>query len=556
MLNRVHVRNLAIVTELDLELGEGMTAMTGETGAGKSILIDALGLALGERGDTAMIRSGAERAEVSAAFDVTTSPQLLAWLEEQALEHDGECVLRRVLARQGRSRSFVNGTPVPVQSLQQAGDLLVDIHGQHAHQSLLRAGHQRRLLDDYGGHQTQVVAVAQAYRDLAETRSELERLSAEAGDRASRLDLLRFQVGELAQLVLRPGEIEELDESHARLSNAGHLLETCGRLIALLYEDEASVESRLGIATHELDVLLGLDPVLGEPRELVESAAIQVREASNILRSYMESVDLDPQRLVEVEQRIDAIHTLARKYRCEPGSLTERMEHLAQELAGLEKTDVHLEALERERDQRERQFAEAAAALSTLRTQAAAKLSDTITVSIRGLGMPGGRFAVSMEALGPDKAGPDGMDRVEFLVSANPGQPVQPLAKVASGGELSRISLAIQVATASCGDIPTLIFDEVDVGIGGAVAEIVGRLLRQLGTERQVLCVTHLPQVAAQAHHHLEISKHSDLKSTLTRVRPLDSPSRVQEIARMLGGIAITESTLAHAREMIEQAQG
>jgi DNA repair protein RecN (Recombination protein N) len=554
MLTRLHVRNLVIVTELDLELGDGMTALTGETGAGKSILIDALGLALGDRADTAMIRNGAARAEITATFDTAANPRLTAWLEEQALDQDEACVVRRVLARKGRSLAFINGTPVPIQSLQQAGALLLDIHGQHAHQSLLRPGHQRLLLDGYGGHQVEVSAVAETFGVLAKTRAELERLSAEAGDRASRLDLLRFQVSELEGLALAKGEIAELDEIHARLSNAGRLLETCGRLTGLLYEDESSVESHLGTAIHDLDALLGLDPALGEPRDLLESAAIQVREASNSLRGYMASVDLDPQRLAEVEERIDAIHTLARKYRCEPTLLPDLLAQRRAELAELENADVHLETLERELDRRTLAFNEAAGALSARRARAGEKLSEVVTEAIHGLGMPGGRFEVRLEPIAPEKAGPNGAERVQFLVSANPGQPPQLLAKVASGGELSRISLAIQVAAASCDDIPTLIFDEVDVGIGGAVAEIVGRLLRQLGGERQVLCVTHLPQVAAQAHQHLLIRKHSYGHSTQTRIHPLDANARVQEIARMLGGIAITDSTLAHAREMIEQA--
>ncbi|MGD2082901.1 MAG: DNA repair protein RecN [Chromatiales bacterium] len=556
MLTRIHVRNLAIVAELELELGAGMTALTGETGAGKSILVDALGLALGDRADTDMIRAGEERAEISAVFDVARVPGLGPWLLEQALESDGECVLRRVIAREGRSRAFVNGTPVPVQTLQRAGDLLLDIHGQHAHQSLLRREHQRRLLDEHGGHQSEVEAVAASYQTLRDAREELHALRGRTGDRSERLDLLRFQVEELEALVPQEAELATLDEEQRRLANADRLMEACGRLSARLYEDEDSVQSALGGAVQELDALMGLDPTLADPRELLESALIHVQEASSSLRAYLDAADRDPARLGEVERRLQEIHDLARKYRTTPDALAELLGRLRDERDELEGADARLEELQGRVDALQGRFDRAAEHLSVLRCRTAEALAEQVTEGMQRLGMEGGRFAARIERLGADQAGPRGIDRVEFLVTANPGQPLQPLAKVASGGELSRISLAIQVATARCADIPTLIFDEVDVGIGGAVAEIVGQLLRRLGEDRQVLCVTHLPQVAAQGHHHLQVTKQTRGRTTAASIRPLDAEARVREIARMLGGISITESTLAHAREMIGLCPG
>jgi DNA repair protein RecN (Recombination protein N) len=554
MLTRIHVRNLAIVSELHLELGPGMSALTGETGAGKSILIDALGLALGDRGDTAMIRAGEERAEITAVFEISRVPGITAWLEAQAVDCDGELVVRRIISREGRSRAFINGTPVPVQTLQQAGEVLVDIHGQHAHQSLLRRAQQRQLLDDHGALGADTRRVAETFEAWSAAREELEQLSARAVDRADRLDLLRFQENELEALGLAEGELERLNEEHARLANAERLLETCGRLTALLYEDESSVQSQLDRAGQELEALSALDAGLSEPRQLLETALIQVQEASNALRGYLDTVDLDPDRLAAVEQRLDSIHSLARKYRTAPDALPRLLEQLRTELQRLDNAEVHLEALGREARQRKEAFVEAAGRLSDLRREAAQTLSATVSETMQRLGMPGGCFKVEVEAMPAEQAGASGLDRVELLVSANPGQPLQPLARVASGGELSRISLAIQVAAVGSGEIPTLVFDEVDVGIGGAVAEIVGQLLRRLGEHRQVLCVTHLPQVASQGHHHLRVRKHTDGQTTVTDIQALEGDSRVWEIARMLGGVEITESTLAHAREMIRLA--
>jgi len=434
--------------------------------------------------------------------------------------------------------------------------MLVDIHGPHAHQSLLRRSAQRQLLDGYAGHQRLVTRVWELHRRFRASHTRLEELDLAARDRAARLDLLTYQVGELGKLKLAPQELEELERDHLRLSNAGRLQEGCARLFDDLYDRESSVHSRLEKSVAELDRLLGTDPDLGEFRELLESAAIQVQEASNGIRSHLETLELDPALLQQVEDRLGEIHDLARKYRVKPQELLTLTEQIRDQLEQLEQADVQLEQLTRDVDDLRSEYLAAARELGHSRTRKAKQLGRDISAAMQTLGMPNGRFSVALEQLAEEQAGAHGMEEVEFLVSANPGQPVQPLAKVASGGELSRISLAVQVVTTKCGGTPTLIFDEVDVGIGGRVAEIVGQLLRRLGEDRQVLCVTHLPQVAAQGHQHLQVVKQSSRNQTLTSISRLSGSDRVAEIARMLGGIQITEQALEHAREMIAYAQG
>jgi DNA repair protein RecN (Recombination protein N) len=556
MLTHIHIKNLAIVSALELEFAPGMTVLTGETGAGKSILIDALGLSLGERAENAMIRPGSERAEITASFDLGALPEVRTWLQEHAHDDGQECILRRVLVREGRSRSFINGSPAPRQLVQELGEMLVDIHGQHAHQSLLRRSAQRQLLDGYAGHQTLLAGVADLYRRFRTTRIRLEELTGAARDRAAKLDLLRYQLGELEKLKLGPQELEELDRDHLRLSNAGQLQEACAGLFDDLYDRDSSVHSRLERAVAELDRLLGTDPDLAEFRDLLESAAIQVQEASTGIRAHLETLELDPAQLQKVEQRLGEIHDLARKYRVKPDQLPELTEQLRSELEQLEHADVQLEQLTAEVDRLRGEYLAAAGELGRSRARKAEELGRDISGAMQILGMPDGQFSVELSDLSEEHSGAGGLEEVEFLVTANPGQPLQPLAKVASGGELSRISLAIQVVTAKCGGIPTLIFDEVDVGIGGRVAEIVGQLLRRLGQDRQVLCVTHLPQVAAQGNQHLQVTKQTSRNQTLTNIARLSGADRVAEIARMLGGIQITEQTLEHAREMIAYAQG
>ena len=551
MLTRLHIKDLAIVTTLDAEFSDGMTCLTGETGAGKSVLIDALGLALGDRADSGMVRAGCTRAEITAVFQLDETGGACEWLKQQALDAGGECILRRVLMREGHSRAFINGTPATSKSMQSLGELLVDIHGQHAHQSLLRTDHQRALLDEFAGNRELCASVASLFREWRLAVAEREQVEKTAGEQRARLDLLRFQIDELTALALGPDEADEIDREQRRLSSAGQLQQQCARILDLLDEEEASARTRLIHAGSELDEMIRLEPALADCREMLESAAIQIDEAVATLRDYAENIELDPKRLARVEQRLGEIQDLARKYRCRPQALPERLARLQQEFAEIEHIDSRLEQLEQRCGELERGYLAQSEQLHQARVAAAEKLGKTVSGDIRKIGMPDGRVELLVEKLPHARATASGLDRIAFLVSANPGLPPQPLAKVASGGELSRISLAIQVATIRCGTIPTLIFDEVDVGIGGGVAEIVGRLLRSLGAERQVLCVTHLPQVAARGQHHLLIRKRAGKNGVMVETSALEGRARVQEVARMLGGIDITENSLAHASEMI-----
>jgi len=555
MLVHIFVKDLAIVSSLELDFAAGMTALTGETGAGKSILIDALGLVLGDKADAQMIRAGCERAEVMAGFDLNACPDARVWLDQQDLADGGECLVRRILMRRGRSRAYVNGRPATGAQLQDLGERLVDIHSQHAHQSLLRAATQRDLLDAYGGSSALATEVAGLYRTYRDFDRRLHRLRSEGMERTVRLELLRYQVEELAALGLNASEIRGLDLEQKRLANLGELQGTTNRLLQRFYDGEPSLHTELSHAVSDLSTLIDFDERLSAVRELVEGAAIQVEEAAGSLRQYLDGLDLDPEMMDLVETRLTQVHDLARKYRVLPEQIPETLEAMQAEVTALEDEDTAIEILTRERDQSGKAFFAAAERLGTARQLAARKLSETVSKAMQELGMAGGRFAVKLTRVEPETAGAQGLDRVELLVSANPGQPLQPLAKVASGGELSRISLGLQVATAECGRVPTLVFDEVDVGIGGSVAETVGRLLRTLGGARQVLCVTHLPQVAAQAHSQLQVRKYSRDGQTYTAVESLDEEERVGEVARMLGGREITRTTLDHAREMIDRAQ-
>jgi DNA repair protein RecN (Recombination protein N) len=551
MLTRLDVRDFAIVSTLELELGAGMTVLTGETGAGKSILIEALGLALGDRADTGAIRAGADRALVAATFDVRAVPAARAWLDAQGIGDGDECLLRRVLVRDGRSRAFVNGTPVPLQSLQSLGECLLDIHGQHAHQSLLHRATQRDLLDAYGGHRALAASAADAWRGWQALADEQIAVAGAAADRAARLDLLSYQVSELANLALAEDELPQLDEEHRRLANAERLLADTGRLVGLLHGDEEAIEVQVGRALATVGGLAALDPAMSPARELLDAALIQLREATAALRDYEAQLDLDPERLDELDRRLAAVHEMARKHRVRPEGLPQRLRDLEAELAGLRGAEARSAGLEAEVARARHAFLEAAERLSAGRREAAARLAAAVTERMQTLGMARGVFEVDLQRIVPDQAGAYGIDRVEFVVAANPGQPPAPLAKVASGGELSRISLAIQVATAGLGAVPTLVFDEVDVGIGGGVAEIVGRLLHDLGRNRQVLCVTHLPQVAARADTHLVVRKRADGERAETSIEPVAGATRIEEVARMAGGVAITEQALAHAAALV-----
>ncbi len=556
MLTHLQIRNFALVEQIELELKPGMTVLTGETGAGKSILLDALGLTLGNRADTGLIRHGASRAEITIEFELADRPEVWEWLETHDLDDETACQIRRVISTDGRSRGYINGRTAPLQLLRELGEMLVEIHGQHEHQSLLRRDMQRQLLDDYAGHGKLLLELAALHHNWRTVQGRLEQLQQANKDRDSRLELLRYQVQELETLGLAAGELAELEQEHQRLANANQLLDECQQALDTLYENEdISASSLLGQASQRLESLQKVDNTLQGIAELLSSAIIQVEEAASELRHYLADIELNPQRLSWVEERLTTIYELARKHHVEAAQLADLLPGLQQQLQELEQVDIHLTELQSAIDTAVNEYSALAGKLSNSRRKAAKKLGKAVTDNMQLLGMEGGRFEIRLVPQESDGLSPLGQERIEFWVSANPGQPLKLLSKVASGGELARISLAIQVITAQNASTPTLIFDEVDVGIGGGVAEIVGRQLRKLGGYCQVICVTHQPQVAALAHHHLQVSKKTSNKQTHTLIQPLDSEQRVHELARMVGGVEMTPQTLSHAREMIERGQ-
>ena len=555
MLTHIHVRNLAIVDEIDVELTSGMTALTGETGAGKSILVDALGLVLGDRADSSFIRHACERAEISAGFDLQDNKTARDWLSTQDMDMDGECQLRRIINREGRSRGYINGQVAPVQSLRELGELLVDIHGQHEHQSLLRSTVQRDLLDSYGGHQDLLMETAATCNTWKIARQELESVLNDDADRDARLDLLRFQLQELEALELNSEEIKNIDAEHARQANAGRLLEVSQQALNRLDAEEGPAAYNLiSQALEELNALTDVDKRLENTTRLLEEISVLVQEGIDSLRHYSERLEIDPERLLWLEQRTGLLHDLARKHRCNAGELPVIETNMRHELELIENADQHREELQEKLAVLEQDYRAVSGKLTGKRKKAARAFGKEITAAMQTLGMQGGIFEVNVSVRKDSSFGQYGLDDIEFMVSANIGQPVQALSKVASGGELSRISLSIQVISAGSATIPTLIFDEVDSGIGGGVAEIVGEKLRALGSDRQVLCVTHLPQVAALADQQMQVTKLSGEDSTRTRIRALNNEERVDELARMLGGVKITKQTREHAREMMQHS--
>ncbi|MCF6757954.1 DNA repair protein RecN [Pseudomonas balearica] len=556
MLVHLSVHNYAIVEHLDLELQRGMTVISGETGAGKSIMLDALGLALGDRADSSVVRQGADKADILASFDLADIPDAQAWLAARDLDNDGPCILRRVITAEGRSRGYINGSPCPQGDLKALGELLIDIHSQHEHQSLLKPDTHRRLLDEYAGAQELARQVHLAAQRWKQTRQTLDRLSNAGDEQRARHQLLSYQLEELENLALGEHELEQLEQEHKNLANAGQLLGACQQVMELCSENDAgNVLSALTSSLQRLTAFQGQSGALAEAVNLLASAQIQVEEAVGELNRFIDHFDADPQRQQALEERLDAIYSLARKHRVQPAELPELQQRLLSELESLNADDEAVERLGEELEAYARHYLEKAEELSRVRQAAATCLGEAVEDEIQRLGMPGGRFSVVLKPVAPGENPPHGLELVEFLVSANPGQPPRALAKVASGGELSRISLAIQVITAQTSRTPTLVFDEVDVGIGGPTAEIVGQLLRRLGERGQVLTVTHLPQVAAQGHNHLFVHKARGVDETRTAVAELNGDARVEEIARMLGGVDLTEQSLAHARQMVSTAQ-
>lgn len=555
MLLNMQVRDFAIVDRIDVEFDAGMTVLTGETGAGKSILVDALGLVLGERGSPQLVRDDAKRAEFSAEFDIANVPSVRAWLVDQALDENDECALRRVIGADGRSRAFINGNSVPLSQLKSLGELLVDIHGQHFHQSLGRRSVQRDLLDHFGGlleRRESTQAHFATWRSLADR---LQHLRTAEADRASRLDLLGFQLQELDALALAPGEVDDLRAERQKLQHSGRLAEgVAGALDSIFESDAGNANSFVSDALHSLEPLLDYDTSLSTAVELLNGASIQLTEAADLLRRYCDSIDMDPQHRDSIEERLDSIQEISRKHRVGAETLPGLTETLRAEYDELNDAEQTGRQLEQEVAAAKKHFLASARELSKERKKASRSFTSAVTKAMRGLGMPDGVFEVAITKLDDAAARPWGIDEIDFLISANPGQPVLPLAKIASGGELSRMSLAIQVIASDGSAIPTMVFDEVDSGVGGGVAEMVGRRLQELGARRQVLCVTHLPQVASLASQHFRVSKVSDGKSTRTRLQILEKSERVEELARMLGGVEITRKTLAHAAEMLADA--
>jgi len=547
MLVHILINNYTIVEQLDLELAAGMTVITGETGAGKSIMLDALGLCLGDRADPAAVRAGSERAEVTATFDISAIPAARQWLEERELNVGSECILRRVITREGRSRAFINGNASTLQDCAQLGELLIDIHSQHAHQSLLRRDTQRLLLDGYAGQTKNARALEQLASEWLRRRRELDTLTAARDEQSARAQLLSYQVEELDELSLADGELESLEQEQKQLANVDQILSRCQQAMEISEEQESATRSALALLQD--NALAG--PIIDSVRDMLDSAAIQLQEAQIELRRYADQQEQNPARLAEVEQRLDRLHDVARKHRVQARDLPELHAALRNELESLAGSSDRIDVLESELAELARQYAEQAGALSDARKKAAKKLKKTVEGQLKELAMEQCTLDIALQPRESDQPHPQGREDIEFLISTNPGQSPRPLGKIASGGELSRISLAIQVVSASVNTVPSMVFDEVDVGIGGAVAEVVGRLLRDMARNCQVICVTHLPQVAAQGEHHLQVSKSSDKKAASAALATLDETQKVEEIARMLGGIDITDKTRDAAREML-----
>jgi DNA repair protein RecN (Recombination protein N) len=549
MLLSLRLEDFVIVDSAELEFGPGFTVLSGETGAGKSILIDALSLAMGGRADAGVVREGRPRADIAAEF--RSDAALDAWLAERELQGDaGTVLLRRLVDADGRSRALVNGHPATAALLREIGERLVDIHGQHASQSLLRADGQRQLLDGYAGLDGDRQVLAEAWTAWRALQRDLE--AAESGQRELALERerLAWQAGELERLRLAPGEWEQLNEEQKRLAHAASLIEgTRGAADALVDSDDA-LARRLHQQLQRLRPLAAIDAALQEAVELLESAAIQVDEAASMLADYAERVDLDPQRLQQAEQRIGAIFEAARRLRMPPESIPATLDSIRARLGELDAAQ-DVEGLRARTAAARARYDGLATQLSAARRKAARRLADGVSRHMAELGMAGGKLAVAFETGEPTASG---TDAIEFRVAAHAGATPRPLARVASGGELSRIGLAIAVLAAQANPVPTLIFDEADAGVGGAVADAVGELMRRLGGDRQVLCVTHLPQVAAKAHHHFRVSKDSVDGRAVSRIEALDRGARVEEIARMLGGAEITATTRKHAREILAQA--
>ena len=551
MLVHLSVNNFAIASQLEMEFHRGMTVITGETGAGKSIMLDALGLALGDRTDASIIRTGEERADILASFDISTIRDAKRWLSEHDLLDGDDCLLRRVITREGRSRAYINGRPAPLQDLKALGNMLIDIHSQHAHQSLLKKEQQRRLLDEFAGLSDSLSALKTIALQYQQIEQRLNTLQLNRSEHTARAQLLGYQVDELDSLELLEGELEKLELEQKQLANGEQILQATQHAVALCTEGELNVVTILNQALRSLADIPTKSPQLEGAEQLLNSALIQTEEACSELQQHIDSFELDPERLHIVENRLSSIYEIARKHHLNPSQLPDFHQQLQRELSSIAGSDEEIDTLQLELETLNQDYQQRADKLSKKRKSAAGKLQKLVEKQLKQLAMANCNFSIELSRREQQQPHPGGHEEINFLVSTNPGQPPQPLAKTASGGELSRISLAIQVITAKTSAIPTLVFDEVDVGIGGATAEVVGNLLQELGERGQVLCVTHQAQVASKGHQHLFVSKATSKNSVSTRLQQLDDGDKIEEIARMLGGIAITDQTLAHAKEML-----
>ena len=557
MLSLIRVKNYAVIDEIEVEFGAGFNVMTGETGAGKSILVDALGLALGDRAEATAVRQDADRAEISVSFDIPAQHAAAAWLRERDLDDDTACTLRRVVGKDGRSRAFINGQPVNLQDLKALGALLVDIHGQHEHQSLLEAQNQRALLDAHGGLGSLAATVAEQYGLWQGLVAQLETRRAAGAQQQAELELLRFQIGELDALALADGEPDTLRAERDRLANTDRLVGgVSAALTSLADGDATSAYAAVVQARRELDKLVELDNVLRESATLLASVEVELRDIETTLERYRDRIEADPARLAWLDDRLARIRALARRHGVAENELRSTLTTLRERLAALDGGAEAVEALEARAADAHKRFLASAATLSAKRAEHAAKLGKAVTAGLRELGMPHGEFRIDLEPKPADRPDATGLERVEFAIKLNPGLPFGPLSKVASGGELSRLSLAIEVVGAAASPVTAFVFDEVDAGIGGRVADMVGGKLREISATRQVLCVTHLPQVASHGEEHYRVAKHTDGKASRTDVRRLNAKERVDELSRMLGGVEVTARTRAHAAEMIDRAGG
>lgn len=553
MLSFLHIQNLALINQLELEFKPGLTVLTGETGAGKSILLDGLGLVLGERADSNLVRHGKDKATVTAEFDLTQAPDQQAWLQQNDLEDANQissCIIQRSVNADGRSKAYINGRPTTLSKLKELGQQLIVIHGQHQHQALVNPDTQRELLDRFGQHQPLANQVKQHFKTWQNLTQQLRALQAAQQDAQAKLELLEFKFQEFHKIKPLSGEFDQLSEEQRTLAHANDI-KTAGLQAYEQLDGETSAASHISKALGEITRAVAYSPALAQQQQRLESLLIELQEIANELYHYSDNIELDPYRLDEVDSRLGQLHALAKKYHLTPDTLAEFYQQLGEQLHSLTHQDEHQLALEQDIAKAHGELLKACSLLTKARQTTAKQLNASITTAMQALGMAAGRFEV---AISPTEVTLYGQDKIEFLIQTNTGQPAQPLQKIASGGELSRISLAIQVACAQVSQTATLIFDEVDVGIGGAVAEIVGQKMRTLGHQRQVFAVTHLGQVASYGNQHFKVAKQTQQDETVTQVMALEQNLRVQEIARMIGGIEITEQTIGLANELLEQA--